>query len=153
MKIMRPTNIATGFFITAASALLAVVTAIVYGVIFSGIDYKVPVFSAAICVLLAVAAVVAVALLLLGKQFAGFAPAVLCVCTGISLMIFIEKAIWPISDTAYGIEPFPQFAQLIFCAVLILVNFIVSEVALYMKQYRQETNNIRSTDDGNTEEA
>lgn len=137
MKITKPTNMAAGFYVTAASALLAVITAIIYGVIFSGIEYKEPVFSIAVCVLLAVSAVAAVALLLLGKQFAGFAPALLCLSTGISFMIFVQMSIWPISDTAYGIDPFPQFTEIIVFAVLLIVNFVVSEVALYMKQYKQ----------------
>lgn len=138
MKIMKPTNMSAGFYVTAASALLAVISAVCYGVIFSGIEYKEPVFSATICILLAVAAVAAVVLLLLGKQFANFSPAVLCLCTGISFLIFVKMVIWPIADTIYGIEPFPQFAQIVFCAVLFLVNFVVSEVALYMKQYKQD---------------
>lgn len=153
MKITKPTNMAAGFYVTAASALLAVITAIIYGAIFSGIDYKEPVFSVAICVLLAASAIAAVVLLLLGKQFAGFAPALMCLSTGISFMLFVQKVIWPISDTIYGIEPFPQFTLLIFCAVLLVVNFVVAEVALYLKQYKPDTHNERSIDDGNIEKA
>jgi hypothetical protein len=135
MKIIKPTKMAAGFYVTAASALFAVISAICYGVLFSGIKYKEPVFNLAICILLVVAAVVAVVLLLKGKQFAGFSPAILCLCSGISFMMFVKMVIWPISDTIYGIEPFPQFKQLIICAMLLLVNFVVSEVALYMKKY------------------
>lgn len=133
---MKPTNMAAGFYVTAGSSLLAVIAAIVYGALFSGIGYKEPVFSVAVCILPVVAAVAAVILLLLGKRFAGFAPAILCLFTGISFMIFISMVVWPISDTIYGIDPFPQFTQLIICAVLLLVNFIASQVALYMKQYK-----------------
>ncbi len=136
MKITKPANMAAGFYVTAASALLAVITAICYGALFSGISYKEPVFSVTICILLPVAAVAAVVLLLLGKRFAGFSPVILCLCTGISFMLFVKMVIWPIADTIYGIEPFPQFAQLIVCAVLLLVNFAASEVALYMKKYK-----------------
>lgn len=139
MKITKPTNMAVGFYITAASALLAIVSAICYGVMFSGIEYKEPLFNVTICILLAVSGVLALALLFLDKRCAGFSPAVLCICSGISFMIFIKTVIWPISDTIVGIEPFPQFNQLVICAVLILVTLIVSEVALYMKKYKVNT--------------
>jgi len=136
MKIIKPTNMAAGFYVTAASALLSVISAVCYGVLFSGIQYKEPVFDVTICILLAVAAVIAVVLLLLGKRVIGFAPAVLCLSSGVSFMMFVKMVIWPISDTIYGIEPFPQFTQLIICAVLLLMNFVVAEVALYMKKYK-----------------
>lgn len=142
MKIMKPTNMAAGFYVTAASALLAVISAIIYGALFSGIQYKEPVFSVAICILLAVAAVIAAALLLLGKPFSDFSPAVLCLSTGISFMIFVQMVIWPIADHAQGIDPFPEFAQLIVCAALLLVSFVTSEVALYMKKYKEGADKI-----------
>lgn len=127
---------AAGFYITAASALLAVISSISYAVLFSGIQYKEPVFNVMISILLAVAAVVATVLLLSGKRFAGFSPAILCLSSGISFLMFVQMVIWPISDTIYGIEPFPQFTQLIICAVLLFLNFVVSEVALYMKKFK-----------------
>lgn len=133
---MKPTNMAAGFYFTIASALLAIVSAVCYGVLFSVIHYKEPVFNVAICILLLVAAVVATVLLFTGKQFAGFPPAILCLSSGISFLMFVKMVIWPISDTIYGIEPFPQFTQLIICAVLLFVTFVISEVALYMKKSR-----------------
>jgi hypothetical protein len=137
MKFMKPTNMAVGFYFTAASALLAVVSAVCYAAIFSVIHYKEPVFDVTISILLIAAAVVATVLLFTGKQFAGFSPAILCLSSGISFLMFVKMVIWPISDTIYGIEPFPQFTQLIICAVLFLVTFVVSEVALYMKKFKQ----------------
>lgn len=136
MKTINLQKMSLGFYMTAFSALLAVITAVCYGVLFSGIQYKEPVFSMAICILLPVSSVVAVVLLLSGKQFAGFSPTVMCLSSGISFLMFIRLVIWPISDTIYGIEPFPQFSELIICAVLFLLSFVVSEVALYMKKYK-----------------
>ena len=51
-------------------------------------------------------------------------------------MMFIKMVIWPVADTIYGIEPFPQFNQLVTCAVLLAVTLLVSEVVLYLKKYR-----------------
>ena len=127
---------APGFFVSLAA--LAVVTAIVYGVLFSAIEYKEPVFDVKISIILAAAGVIAAVLLFINEKTAGFAPAVLCLASGISLMLFVRMVIWPVADTIYGIEPFPQFGQLVTCAVLILVTLVVSEVVLYMKKYRTE---------------
>lgn len=131
---------ALGYYISFAPCVLAVVSAICYGVLFSGIEYKEPVFDLKICIILAAAGVIGAALLVVGEMLslptAGFAPAVLCVASGVSIMMFISMVIWPIADTVYGIEPFPQFTQLVICAALIAATLIVSEVALYLKKYR-----------------
>lgn len=133
---MKTSKWASGLYIALVSSVLAVVTAICYGVIFSGISYKEPVFDMKICILLAVAGVASVVLLLVNERTAGFAPALLCLGSGISFLMFIKMVIWPIADTIYGIEPFPQFTQIIVCAVLLVVTLILSEVALYMKKYK-----------------
>ena len=127
---------APGYFISFAACVLAVVSAICYGVLFSGIEYKEPVFDLKICIILAAAGVIGAVLLVLGERTAGFAPAVLCLASGMSIMMFIKMVIWPISDTIVGIEPFPQFTQLVTCAVLIAATLLVSEVVLYLKKYR-----------------
>jgi hypothetical protein len=133
---MKSSKKAVGFYVTLISCVLAVVAAVCYGVIFQGIQYKESVFDIRICIILAAAGILGAALLLVGEQTAGFAPALLCLGSGISFMLFIQIAIWPVSDTIYGIEPFPQFTQLVFCAVLLVVTLVVSEVALYMRKYR-----------------
>lgn len=130
---------APGYFISFAACVLAVVSAICYGVLFSGIEYKEPVFDLKICIILAAAGVIGAVLLVLGERTAGFAPAVLCLASGISIMMFIKMVIWPIADTVYGIEPFPQFTQLVTCAVLIAATLLVSEVVLYLKKYQTKT--------------
>ena len=128
---------AAGFYVALAACVLAVVAAIVYGVLFSVIEYKEPVFDQRVCIILGAAGVVAAILLFASKPTAGFAPAILCVASGVSFMMFAMMVIWPVSDTIYGIDPFPQFAQLVLCAVLILLTLVVSEVALYMRKYRK----------------
>lgn len=127
---------APGYFISFVPCILAVASAICYGVLFKGIEYKEPVFDLWICIILAASGVIGAALLLIGKHTAGFAPAVLCLGSGISVMMFIKMVIWPVADTIYGIEPFPQFTQLVICAVMLVVTLIVSEVVLYLKKYR-----------------
>ena len=133
---MKTSKKAFGFYVGILSCVLAVAAAICYGVIFPGIEYKEQVFDVRICVILAAAGVIAAVLLLAGEKTAGFAPALLCLGSGISLMLFINIAIWPVSDTIYGIEPFPAFTQLEVCAALIAATLVISEIALYLKKYR-----------------
>ena len=128
---------ALGFYVTLAACVLAIAAAAAYGLLFSGIEYKEPVFDSRICILLAAAGVIGAVLLFVSKATSGFAPAVLCLASGIGLMMFVRMVIWPVSDTIYGIDPFPQFVQLVICAVLIVLTLIVSEVALYMRKYRK----------------
>lgn len=125
-----------GFYATLLSCVLAIVGAVCYGVIFPSIEYKEQVFDVRICVILAAVGVIAAILLFLGERTAGFAPAILCLGSGIALMMFVQIAIWPVSDTIYGIEPFPQINQLILCAVLIVVTLVVGEIGLYAKKYQ-----------------
>lgn len=127
---------APGYFVSLFACVLAVVSAICYGVLFQKIEYKEPVFDVRICVILAVAGVAAAVLLLVNERTAGFAPAVLCLGSGIAVMMFIKMVIWPVADTVYGIEPFPQFTQLVTCAVLLVVTLVASEIVLYMKKYQ-----------------
>ena len=125
-----------GFYISLLSCILAVVSAIAYGVLFSTIEYKEDVYDINIIVVLIAAAVIAVVLLFLGDKTAGFAPAVMCLGSGLAIMFFIVIAIWPVSDTIYGIEPFPEITELIICAVLIVATWLIAEVSLYMKKYK-----------------
>ncbi len=127
---------APGYFISLFTCVLAVVSAICYGVLFQKIEYKEPVFDLRICVILAAAGVAAAVLLLVNERTAGFAPAVLCLGSGIAIMMFVKMVIWPVADTIYGIEPFPQFTQLVTCAVMLVVTLVASEVVLYMKKYQ-----------------
>lgn len=127
---------APGFFVSLFACVLAVASAICYGVLFSSIEYKEPVFDITICIILAAAGVVGAVLLLLGQRTAGFGSAVLCLGSGISILMFVKMVIWPVSDTIYGIEPFPQFTQLVICAAMLVATWVVSEVVLYMKKYR-----------------
>ena len=127
---------APGYFISLFTCVLAVVSAICYGVLFQKIEYKEPVFDLRICVILAAAGVAAAVLLLVNGRTAGFAPAVLCLGSGIAIMMFVKMVIWPVADTIYGIEPFPQFTQLVTCAVMLVVTLVASEIVLYMKKYQ-----------------
>ena len=96
---MKMSKKSFGFYATLFSCVLAIAGAICYGVIFPGIEYKEQVFDVRICIVLAAAGVIAAVLLLAGERTAGFAPAVLCLGSGIALMLFVQIAIWPVSDT------------------------------------------------------
>lgn len=128
-------NKAAGFYAGLAAAVLCIASAAVYGATFSGIQYKEPIFDTSVCVLLAAAAVIAGVMLFVDK-LAPFAPVLLCAGSGIALMMYIHAIIWPVSDTIYGIEPFTHMTELIACAVLIVLSFLVSEVSLYMKKVK-----------------
>ena len=125
-----------GFYAGMLACVLAIAAAVCYGVVFPGIEYKEQVFDIRICVILAAAGILAAVLLLAGERTAGFAPALLCLGSGVALMLFINIAIWPVSDTIYGIEPFPQITQLVVCAALIAAALVVGEIALYLRKYR-----------------
>lgn len=133
---MKNNDKALGFYLSFVACVLAVATAICYFVLFSGIEYKEPVFDMTISIIMGVSGIVGAVLLLMGKKTAGFGPALLCLSSGISLLMFVKMVIWPVADTIYGIEPFPQFTQLVICAVALVATLVISEVALYMKKYK-----------------
>lgn len=133
---MMTSKKAPGFYAGMLACVLAIAAAVCYGVVFPGIEYKEQVFDIRICVILAAAGILAAVLLLAGERTAGFAPALLCLGSGVALMLFINIAIWPVSDTIYGIEPFPQITQLVACAALIAAALVVGEIALYLRKYR-----------------
>ena len=133
---MKTSKKASGFYASLFSCMLAVAAAVCYGVFFPSIEYKEQVFDIRICVILVAAGIIATVLLLAGERTAGFAPALLCLGSGVALMLFINIAIWPVSDTIYGIEPFPQITQLVVCAALIAAALVVGEIALYLRKYR-----------------
>ena len=133
---MMTSKKAPGFYAGMLACVLAIAAAVCYGVVFPGIEYKEQVFDIRICVILAAAGSLAAVLLLAGERTAGFAPALLCLGSGVALMLFINIAIWPVSDTIYGIEPFPQITQLVVCAALIAAALVVGEIALYLRKYR-----------------
>ena len=127
---------AGGFYLGICTAVLSVVSAAVYGIKFSSISYKEPVFDSNICIFLCVTAGISI-LLLLVQKLAAYAPVLLCIGSGISLLMYAKMMIWPVSDTVYGIEPFPYINEVIICAVLLLLTFIFSEISLYMKKTKE----------------
>ena len=124
-------NKAAGFYAGLLAAVLCLVSAAAYGISFSSIIYKEPIFDVTVCILLAVTAVASIVM-----QAAPFAPVVLCAGSGISLLMYVHAIIWPVSDTIYGIEPFGHMSALTMCAVLLVLSFVVSEAALYMKKIK-----------------
>lgn len=126
---------AAGFYAGLVAVLLCVASAAMYGIWFSKINYKEPIFDQMICILLGVVAVVSAVMLFVDK-LAPYAPVVLCAGSGVALLMFVHAMIWPVSDTIYGIEPFTHMQELTTCAVLLVLSFVVSEVSLYLKKVK-----------------
>lgn len=135
MKQNTLQNKAAGFYAGLVAVVLCAASAAAYGITFRAIEYKEPIFDLAICVLLGVAAVLAAVMLFVDK-LAPFAPVILCAASGISLLMYVHVIIWPVSDTIYGIEPFTHMSELISCAILLVLCFVVSEVSLYLKKVK-----------------
>ena len=84
---MMTSKKAPGFYAGMLACVLAIAAAVCYGVVFPGIEYKEQVFDIRICVILAAAGILAAVLLLAGERTAGFAPALLCLGSGVALML------------------------------------------------------------------
>ena len=65
---MKTSKKAAGFYVTLFSCILAIASAICYGVLFKGIEYKEPVFDMRICVIMAAVGIVAAILLLVNER-------------------------------------------------------------------------------------
>lgn len=131
-----PIKKAGGFYTGICAALFCIAAAVVYGMKFSSISYKEPIFDSSICIFLCATAFISV-LLLLVRKLDNFAPVLLCTGSGISFLMYAKMMIWPVSDTIYGIEPFPYIAEVILCGVLLLIGFVFSEISLYMKKTKE----------------
>ncbi|MDD4850490.1 MAG: hypothetical protein PHO10_07290 [Gemmiger sp.] len=129
-------NKAAGFYAGLVAAALCIAAAVTYSIWFSKIAYKEPLFNQTICIVLAVTAV-AGAVMLFVEKLAPYAPVLLCVGSGVSLLMYIHAMIWPVADTIYGIEPFAHMRELTICAALLGLGFVVSEVALYLKKVKK----------------
>lgn len=81
---MMTSKKAPGFYAGMLACVLAIAAAVCYGVVFPGIEYKEQVFDIRICVILAAAGILAAVLLLAGERTAGFAPALLCLGSGVA---------------------------------------------------------------------
>ncbi|MCR1840332.1 hypothetical protein [Murimonas intestini] len=128
-----PVKKAAGFYVGIAAVVLCLAAAIMYGINFKSMEYKEPIYDSTVWILLSVTAVIAAAMLMV-RKLDGFAPVALCIGSGISFLMYVHLIIWPVADTIYGIEPFPHIQEVIICAVLLLLSFIVSEVSLYMRK-------------------
>ncbi len=123
----------TGFYISILAALLCLASAIIYSINFRGINYSHgSLFSDAAFIWLITAA--ALSLIMLFIRLENFAPVVLCIASGLSLLVYIHHMVWPIADIFTAIDPVSFIPELILCGALLLISFILSEVSLYMKK-------------------
>lgn len=140
MKPKVLVNKLAGFYTGICATLLCIISTVVYVVNVSSISYKEPIFDPTICIILVITSISS-AIFLFGGKLIHYAPVLLCLGSGISLLMYIKMIIWPISDTIYGIEPFPHMNTLIICFVLLFLSFIFSEISLYMKKLKDGPTN------------
>ena len=122
-----------GFYISIVAALLCLVSAIIYSLNFRGVNYSHgSLFSDAAFIWLISAS--ALSIIMLFIRLENFAPVILCIASGLSLLVYIHHMVWPIADIFTAIDPVSFVPQLILCGALLLISFILSEVSLYMKK-------------------
>jgi hypothetical protein len=127
---------ASGFYLALLAALLCLISAVLYSVFFAGVDYTHgALFSDTVFIALIAAAVLAVAMLFVRLE--GYAPVVLCLASGISLLVYIHRMVWPIADIFIAIDPVPFIPEMAICGALLLLSFVVAEVSLYRKKRRE----------------
>lgn len=124
---------AAGFYVTIIAALACLAAAIFYNQYFRGQVYKSgPLFSDLVFFGLIGAAVLAVVMLFVRLE--GFAPVVLCLASGLSLLMYIYLMVWPIADVFIAIDPVNFVPQLVTVGALLVGAFVLAEIALYMKK-------------------
>lgn len=116
-----------GFFIACFSALLCLATAIYYYVSYGGDQY----YSSAVFYTLLAALPVAAVMLLVGLD--GFVPTVLAILSGVSILLYVYAMYWDVSVVLVGIDKTSFEPRFIVCCALMVLCFIVAEVALYSK--------------------
>ena len=122
-----------GFYISILAAFFCLVSAIIYSVNFRGVNYSHgSLFSDVAFIWLISAA--ALSIIMLFIRLENFAPVVLCIASGLSLLVYIHHMVWPIADIFTAIDPVSFIPELILCGALLLISFILSEVSLYMKK-------------------
>lgn len=120
-----------GFYASALAAILCCVTSVYYFVTYKGDQY----YAANVFYTLLCALPIAAVLFVLKLQ--GFVPAVLCALSGVAALQFIYAMYWDISVVMVGIDKSSFDTRFIVCCVLLVVSFVVSEIALYTKMTKE----------------
>ena len=124
---------AAGFYMALFAALLCLASAILYSVSFRGVSYSHgPLFSDLVFIGLIAAAVLSTIMLFVRLE--NIAPVVLCIASGVSILVYIHRMVWPIADIFTAIDPVSFVTELAICGALLLLSFIAAEAALYMKK-------------------
>lgn len=126
---------AAGFYVTILAALTCLASAAFYSMYFRGKVYTHgPLYNDLIFYGLIASAVVG--LVMLFFRMDGFAPVILCIASGLSLLVYIYHMVWPIADVFIAIDPVTFIPQMVICGALLLSSFILAETALYLKKRR-----------------
>lgn len=124
-----------GFYITILAALACLASAVFYSLYFRG---KVYTHGALFndWAFYGLLAATLLAFVLLFARLEGFAPVLLCIASGLSLLVYIYHMVWPIADVFIAIDPVSFVPQMVIVGALLLGAFVLSELALYMKKRR-----------------
>lgn len=135
MATLKLSEKGKGFYFACFSALLCLATAIYYYVAYNGDQY----YSSYVFYTL-LAALPAAALMMLAK-LDGFIPTVLTILSGVAILLFIYAMYWDVSVVLVGIDKTSFEPRFIACCILMVLSFLISEVALYskMKKMPKET--------------
>jgi len=126
---------AIGVYVTMAAAVLAVAAAIyfqVIGGVFGAtkrVCYDLPVV-----ILLLAAAACGLSLIALKRY--GLASAVLTTLSGCSILFFVHKCYWYVSDVFVGIDEKGFDPKFLIFISLALGAFLLGEVSIYMRKTR-----------------
>ena len=122
-----------GFYVTILAALACLASAVFYSVYFRGRVYTHgPLFNEPVFYGLIAAAVVCLVMLFVKME--GFAPVILCLASGLSLLVYVYHMVWPIADVFIAIDPVTFVPEMAICGALLLCAFILAEIALYMRK-------------------
>ena len=131
-----------GFFILLLAAVLALAAGVYFLLIHGtfGLDstHNGACYDPMVTWLLIGGAAAAIVLTFLKKY--GLAAAVGAICPGVALCVFIHKCYWYVVDVFVGIDEKHGFdPRFIIFTALILLAFVIGEVAVYVRKTKENT--------------
>lgn len=124
---------AIGVYVTMAAAVLAVAAAIYFQVI-GGVfgATKRVCYDVAVVVSLVAAAAFAICLIALKRY--GLASALITTLSGCSILFFVHKCYWYVSDVFVGIDEKGFDPKFLIFISLALGSFLLGEISIYMRK-------------------
>ena len=135
-----PSKKSIRFFAVLLSALLALAAGIYFLAIHGtfGLDntHNGMCYDKWIPILLIAGAAIAAGLALIGKK--GLASAVCAIAPGAAFCVFVHKCYWYVTDVFVGIDEKHGFdPRFIIFSALLLLAFVVGEVAIYLRSQKK----------------